>query len=63
MDKREWQKVAEAMREYGGMFVSFLGCALHNADNENAAKIKATWPEYWERYLALSEAKEDEQDT
>ena len=60
VDKTEWRKVSKAMKKYGGNFTSCLGIALTNADNENAQKIKATWPEYWAHYLKLSEGDEDE---
>lgn len=39
-----------AMVEQGGSFVKCLGAAASHADRANLAKIKATWPEYWEDY-------------
>lgn len=45
--------VAENMQEFGGGFVSRLGMALGYADLENAAKIKAAFPEYWTKYLSI----------
>jgi len=51
-------KVISAMRTYGGSFVQSLGiCALH-ADASNLAKIKATWPDYWQEYVAMVEHDE-----
>lgn len=42
--------VSMAMRDYGGSFVKCLGKLLLLADEDNVAKIKATWPEYWKKY-------------
>ena len=38
------------MMEYGGSFVRKLGAAALVADQDNLAKIKATWPDYWAQY-------------
>lgn len=54
----EAQKVALAMTEHGGSFVSALGDALQRADFANRAKIKDAFPEYWEQYRGLAEAFE-----
>lgn len=43
--------VARNMELYGGSFASNLGRALLHADKTNTAKIKATWPELWEKFL------------
>lgn len=43
--------VARNMEIYGGSFASNLGRALLHADSRNTAKIKATWPELWQKYL------------
>lgn len=40
----------QAMVKYGGSFVKGLAAAALHADRHNLAKIKATWPEYWEDY-------------
>lgn len=50
IDQMEQQRVAWAMKRFGGSFVGALGVALAHADHENAAKIKATWPDYWTKY-------------
>jgi hypothetical protein len=51
-------KVISAMGTYGGSFVQSLGiCALH-ADASNLAKIKATWPDYWQEYVVMAEQDE-----
>ncbi len=43
--------VAHNMELYGGSFEQNLGRALLYADKTNTAKIKATWPELWEKFL------------
>ena len=51
-----------AMRKYGGSFVVALSHAFDCADEINRAKIKSTWPEYWEKYADLAardEAREE----
>jgi hypothetical protein len=48
------RKTIEAMMEYGGSFVRKLGAAALVADQENLAKIKATWPEYWAKYSRMA---------
>jgi hypothetical protein len=50
--------IGQAMRTYGGSFVSHLGQALQYADSENQAKIRTTWPEYWQRYLEMARKME-----
>ena len=54
METDEIYNVSRAMKVYGGSFVQSLGEALAHADSENVAKIKATWPGYWARYLEMS---------
>jgi hypothetical protein len=53
-------EVAEMMMRYGGSFVQCLGKALERADPVNAAKIKATWPEYWEQYEAMAKMRRND---
>lgn len=50
-------QVLDAMGRYGGSFVVALSLAARLADAYNRAKIKQTWPEYWETYSAF--ARED----
>lgn len=50
----ETKEVAFTMVSQGGRFVHFLGAALQCADSENANKIKSAFPEYWEKYLEIS---------
>lgn len=40
----------DAMEKYGGSFVVSLAELARHADPINLAKIKKTWPEYWEQY-------------
>ena len=40
----------ESMHRRGGAFARALAHAAAAADPENLAKIKATWPEPWEKY-------------
>lgn len=47
-----------AMETHGGAFVKRLAAAWRVADPENKQRIKATWPEYWEKYAAIVEYKE-----
>lgn len=50
----DWE-VVRTMERFGGGFVRTLAELCHRADPENLAKIKATWPEYWSEYAAMSE--------
>jgi len=50
----EAKKVGEAMRRYGGGFVRQLGIAVGFADPTNRTRIKNAFPEYWSKYLELS---------
>lgn len=52
-DKNWW--ITEAMIRYGGSFVRDLGKLCRHADRQNTAKLRATFPEYWERYSKLVE--------
>ena len=49
-------KVIEAMEKFGGSFVVALAGAARRADQNNLAKIKQTWPEYWKQYTEMAEA-------
>ena len=44
------RQIINTMIEYGGSFVRKLGAAALVADQDNLAKIKATWPDYWAQY-------------
>ena len=43
-------EMAQAMHRYGGSFVRTLAALLHCADDDNRARILATWPEYCAEY-------------
>jgi hypothetical protein len=43
-------QAVESMHRHGGAFARALAHAAAAADPENLAKIKATWPELWEKY-------------
>jgi len=47
-----------AMRHYGGGFVKALAEAASRADSDNLRRIKEAFPEYWEKYSALTRAEE-----
>lgn len=49
--------IIEAMEKYGGSFVVALAQAARRADSINLAKLKAAFPEYWEQYRTMAEAK------
>lgn len=51
-------KVIGAMRTYGGSFVKALATCAAYADASNLAKIKATWPDYWQVYVEMVEQDE-----
>ena len=60
IDKWEKYAVARNMVDYGGSFVRPLGEALFHADPENTARLKAAWPEYWQKYLKMEVNKSDQ---
>lgn len=43
-------KAIENMHQRGGNFARALAHAAAAADPENLQKIKATWPDMWDRY-------------
>ena len=58
---RQWDwMVVQAMRRFGGGFVKALAEAYLHADEDNQARIRATWPEYWESYRQMAAARVDE---
>lgn len=54
MQASDRAEVIKAMRLYGGSFVNALAMAWERADEINAAKIEAAFPEYIERYKAMA---------
>lgn len=57
--EQEVYKVLVAMQKFGGSFVKALAGALQCVDPANIAKIKATWPDYWQEYLGMYELIKD----
>ena len=53
-------KVIKAMLRYGGSFVQSLANCAMRADANNLAKIKATWPDYWQEYTNFAKREEIE---
>jgi hypothetical protein len=53
------RKVAGTMIEYGGCFVKHLGAALECADLVNIRRVKTAFPEYWEKYLIMTDIHGD----
>lgn len=47
--------ITVAMVNYGGSFVSALGALWWKADDENRARLKAVFPEYWHTYEELAQ--------
>jgi hypothetical protein len=52
-------EVIDAMRRYGGGFVKALAELATCADDENLARVKLTWPEYWIRYGELADRRRE----
>jgi len=49
LQKKDYETL-DKMEKYGGSFVKTLAKLVAHADSENLAKIKTTWPEYWDKY-------------
>jgi len=47
-------EITNAMYVYGGSFVSALGTLWRLADDDNRARLKAAFPEYWVEYRELA---------
>jgi hypothetical protein len=47
----------DAMIRFGGGFVSALGKAWIRADADNARRLRAAFPEYWQQYQDLAQTK------
>lgn len=58
VEMNEQIRVAASMIQHGGGFVKALGDALHKADPGNAARIKAAFPDYWEKYRQMDTTAE-----
>lgn len=55
MHTEEDYEIVEAMEKFGGSFVQSLAQCFRHADPVNYAKLRITFPEYWEEYKKLSE--------
>ena len=53
MNKQDDIEILEAMNKYGGSFARSISMAAWAADSENYAKLKAAFPELWERYATF----------
>ena len=53
MNKNDDFAILQAMQTYGGSFAKGIARAAFAADNTNYAKLKAAFPELWERYAAF----------
>ncbi len=49
--------IVQTMINLGGSFVSALGSLYRQADDDNRARLKAAFPEYWAEYEALARLK------
>lgn len=55
LDQEELYTVYTNMQKHGGSFVKVLGELIMRADHISQAKIKNTWPEYWDEYKTKEE--------
>lgn len=46
--------ITDAMIRFGGDFVSALGVLFRRADDDNRARLKAAFSEYWAQYRELA---------
>lgn len=51
------EQVIDMMEQYGGSFVKAIAKAFRCADLVNTAKLKATFPEYWNQYRDFAQTK------
>jgi hypothetical protein len=47
-------EITTAMTMFGGSFVRAFGALWPLADDDNRARMKAAWPEYWAQYGELA---------
>lgn len=52
----DWS-VTEAMLQMGGSFVQGLAALYRKADHTNQVKLKAAFPDYWNKYTELAAAR------
>jgi len=48
-------QITETMRKKGGGFVSRLGVLFRHADENNQAKLKEAFANYWQQYAAITQ--------
>lgn len=53
-------RVVQAMQQFGGSFVRALGALWPLADDENRARLKTAFPEYWITYRDLAILKAEQ---
>jgi len=54
INKDDYYDVFMAMANYGGAFARTLAVLWFHADQQNAAKILATWPELIDEYRGMA---------
>jgi pyruvate/2-oxoacid:ferredoxin oxidoreductase beta subunit len=52
------ERTVQAMRVYGGSFIKSLAACFMWADEENYARLKAAFPDYWQKYSELGDLAE-----
>ncbi len=62
LDEEDY-KTLDNMSAYGGSFVKSLSEAFRCADSKNFAKLKKTFPEYWNQYSNFSDKKDGSKQT
>jgi hypothetical protein len=54
----EWE-IKEAMRIFGGSFIQQFARLYDAADPVNQARLRAAFPDYWEQYRQITEARRE----
>jgi hypothetical protein len=52
-------KIVSTMEKYGGHFAKAIAVAASRADSDNLARLKAAFPEMWQKYAELAELAAD----
>lgn len=47
-------EITEVMIRWGGSFVQGLGRLFRQADEDNQARLKSAFPEYWRKYAEIA---------
>jgi len=53
MNRIDDDVILEAMQTYGGSFAKAIAFAATKADSDNYKRLRAAFPELWERYDAM----------